>query len=105
TGNVFLHKTPEVFSYDMDGNLTNDGHYSYTWDAENRPVFMQTVSGLPNAAQFQLSFEYDWQGRRIRKQVSTWNGHKWTLTTDTNFMYDGWNLLVEHNCTDGVHRR
>ena len=27
-------------SYDADGNLTNDGHWAYTWDAENRLVKM-----------------------------------------------------------------
>ncbi len=36
TGNVFLPQTPEIFSHDADGNLTNDGHWAYVWDAENR---------------------------------------------------------------------
>ena len=36
TGNVFVPKTPEQFAYDSDGNLTNDGRWAYTWDAENR---------------------------------------------------------------------
>ena len=31
-------KTPEDFSYDADGNLTNDGRFAYTWDGENRLV-------------------------------------------------------------------
>ena len=30
TGNVFLPKTPEVFSHDVDGNLTNDGRWILT---------------------------------------------------------------------------
>jgi len=38
TGNVFVAKTPEVFSYDLDGNMTSDGRWNYTWDAENRLV-------------------------------------------------------------------
>jgi hypothetical protein len=36
TGNVFLPRTPEVFSHDADGNLTNDGRWAYVWDGENR---------------------------------------------------------------------
>lgn len=36
TGNVFLPQSPENFSYDNDGNLTSDGRWTYTWDAENR---------------------------------------------------------------------
>jgi YD repeat-containing protein len=29
TANLFVPKTPEIFSYDADGNLTNDGRWSY----------------------------------------------------------------------------
>jgi YD repeat-containing protein len=37
-------------SYDSDGNLTNDGRWTYTWDAENRlsTVVARTVPG-PNS--------------------------------------------------------
>src|SRR5579859_5797151 len=40
TGNVFVAQTPENYSYDSDGNLTTDGRWTYTWDAENRLVSM-----------------------------------------------------------------
>ena len=36
TGKVFLAQTPETFGYDLDGNMTNDGRWALTWDAENR---------------------------------------------------------------------
>ncbi|MEO8427627.1 MAG: hypothetical protein ABI651_11000 [Verrucomicrobiota bacterium] len=42
-GNVFTPKTPENFTYDNDGNLTGDGRFSYSWDAENR-LIRQVVS-------------------------------------------------------------
>ncbi len=32
TGNVFVAKTAEAFTYDADGNLTSDGRWTYTWD-------------------------------------------------------------------------
>jgi len=35
-GSFFQPKTPEVFLHDADGNLTNDGRWNLTWDAENR---------------------------------------------------------------------
>ncbi|MDW8382751.1 MAG: hypothetical protein RMN51_11685 [Verrucomicrobiota bacterium] len=38
TGNVFVPKTNEVFTYDRDGNLTGDGPWTFEWDAENRLV-------------------------------------------------------------------
>src|SRR5205085_2152121 len=34
-GYFFLPKTPETFGYDLDGNMTNDGRWLLTWDAEN----------------------------------------------------------------------
>lgn len=41
TGNVFVAKTAELFYYDEDGNLTIDGRWVLTWDAENRLVQME----------------------------------------------------------------
>lgn len=43
-GHVLLPRTAQVLQHDADGNLTNDGVFSYTWDAENRRV---EVSGSP----------------------------------------------------------
>ena len=39
---AFTPKTPEAFLYDLDGNLTADGRWTYTWDAENRLMAMQS---------------------------------------------------------------
>src|SRR5690349_8830709 len=86
-------KTPEVYSYDLDGNLTQDGRWTYTWDAENRLVRMIAVTA--NGPQQRLDFSYDPMGRRIRKQV--WNNTAGTNTAfvDIKFLYDGWNLIAE----------
>jgi RHS repeat-associated protein len=100
TGNVFVPKTPEPFYYDADGNLTNDGCWRYAWDAENRLVTLTTNTAV--GPRQSLKFEYDWQGRRIRKQVwsnASWNG---TPTNDVKFVYDGWNLLAELNATNSA---
>ena len=67
SGNLYVPQTPEQFTYDADGNLTNDGRWTYTWDAENRLVAMTTNN--PRGPAAGLKFEYDWQGRRIHKQV------------------------------------
>jgi len=63
------------------------------------------VKLTPNTAvgpQISLKFEYDWQSRRIRKQVwpnTNWSG---TPTNDVKFLYDGWNLLTELNATNNA---
>ena len=101
---LFLPQTPESFDYDDDGNLTEDGRWIYRWDAEDRLIAMETktsiVSAFPGLKQ-KLEFAYDSQGRRIRKQVQTWDtalnsgAGDWATVTDLRFVYDGWNLLME----------
>jgi YD repeat-containing protein len=50
TGNLFVPRTPEVFTHDLDGNLTSDGRWTYTWDAENRLLRVQSRSDTPQAS-------------------------------------------------------
>jgi RHS repeat-associated protein len=95
TGNVWVPQTPEAFTYDNDGNLLTDGRWTYTWDAENRLVKQEAHAGVPAGARLKLEYEYDHQGRRIRKAVSTWNGSAWTLYQVRKFVYDGWNLIAD----------
>ena len=101
TRSTFVAQNPEYYSYDLDGNLTQDGRWTYAWDAENRLIEMSPradvvaqASGLPRQ---KLVFAYDAQGRRVRKQVFAWTGSAWASspTSDLRFLYDGWNLLAE----------
>jgi len=94
TGNVFIAQTPEHFTYDLDGNLTSDGHWSYTWDAENRLIGMTNIASTAPAQG--LVFGYDWKWRRVQKQV-WYNG---SLTNNAVFAYDGWNLTARLNATN-----
>jgi RHS repeat-associated protein len=99
-GNVFVQTNHEQFYYDADGNLTNDGRWRYIWDAGSRLVYL-----APNTAvgpQNSIKFEYDWQGRRIHKQVWPNIGWSGTPTNDVKFLYDGWNLLAELNATNNA---
>jgi RHS repeat-associated protein len=66
------------FSYDLNGNLTNDGTLAYTWDARNQ------LAGLSGG--MSASFEHDGSGRRSGKTISG---------TTTNFLYDGLNFVQE----------
>jgi YD repeat-containing protein len=66
------------FTYDSNGNLTNDGSKTYTWNARNQ------LTGL--AGGITASFAYDGVGRRRAKTVSG---------TTTGFLYDGLNAVQE----------
>jgi len=94
TGNVFMAQTPETFSYDADGNLTNDGRWTYTWDAENRLINLTSLANAPAGSKLKLDFAYDAQGRRIQKIVSTNNGSIYVPQYTNRFVYDGWNLIA-----------
>ncbi len=96
SGNVFVPQTPEQFLYDADGNLTQDGRWTYAWDAENRLTNMTSLATAPAGSKLKLDFAYDTKGRRIQKIVSVWNSSTLNyqpLTTNL-FVYDGWNLIA-----------
>jgi YD repeat-containing protein len=66
------------FSYDANGNLTNDASKTYTWNARDE---LDGLSGTVSA-----SFAYDGLGRRRSRTV---NG------TATAWVYDGRNAIQE----------
>jgi RHS repeat-associated protein len=102
TGNAFLPQTPEIFGYDADGNLTNDGRWAYVWDGENRLIRQFAPTTAPSGSVHALTYRYDWQGRRISKTVSNWNGGAWSKVLDEKFVYDGWNLLSSLNASNNA---
>ena len=91
TRHWFLPADPESFTYDSDGNLTSDGRWTNTWNGENRLIAMKTKDGLVSSVPaVSMYFEYDSQGRRFKKTVTSNS-----VSTTTYFLYDGWNLLAE----------
>jgi RHS repeat-associated protein len=101
---VFNPPSTETFVHDADGNLTSNGRWTYTWDGENRLIGMIRDTSTPAGARQWLRFEYDHQGRRIRKWFGTNSGSGWVLSSDTAFAYDGWNLVAELNAASSNTR-
>src|SRR5438105_3285054 len=91
-GYLFVPQTPEVFSYDSDGNLTNDGRFAYTWDGENRLIKMESFSSGPSGSKRRLEFAYDFRGRRIWKKVTNLDT---SAVTERRYLWHGWNLINE----------
>ena len=104
---VFVAGTPEAFTYDDDGNLTQDGRWDYTWNAENRLVRLQTRTGLPpTLVRQQLVFNNDSDGRRIRQKISQWDdvSSDFVPVSATRYLYNHWNLLAEIDETGALLR-
>lgn len=70
----------DSFSYDTNGNLTGDGHHSYTYDAESR---LTATSGGHS-----VQYTYDAASRRIRKNVDG---------RITQYVYDGDQVITEYD--------
>ncbi|MBI3774443.1 MAG: RHS repeat-associated core domain-containing protein, partial [Gammaproteobacteria bacterium] len=94
SGNVFVPKTPENFTYDADGNEIADGHWSIGWDGENRVTWIGGATTLPAGSAQGMNCAYDWRSRRISKTVSNYTAGAWSRTAVSNFVYDGWNLIA-----------
>lgn len=107
-GHIFIPKNPELFDdpqtpsnegYDLDGNQLRDGRWNYTWDAENRLIQMTANTSV--GPQLTIIFEYDWKGRRIRKQVLD----PFNPPIDIRFLYDEWNMIAEIDAASSIVRR
>lgn len=90
---ALLRPSSEAYTYDADGNVLSDSLWNYTWDAEDRLVGMSTTSAATTfgAPAYQLTFKYDYLGRRVEKTVVR-NG---TTTLDRKYLYQGSLLVAE----------
>jgi len=95
---VFIPAPSVTPQYDLDGNLCNDGRWTYVWDAENRLVQMETISNTETTSHphRKLTFAYDWTGHRLSRKVF---GPGDALISDTRWLWDGWNPVAEYDGT------
>ena len=96
SGKYYVAKTPQAFTYDTDGNMTSDGEWTYTYNAENRPV---TVINADNTKKFE--YKYDYAGRRIEEKYYTSTG-TWTLAKHLKFIYEGFKKIAEYDGSDNL---
>jgi hypothetical protein len=82
-------------SYNQRGNLTSDGTYKYGYDALDRLISITPIS--PTGTSTQEQYGYDDQGRRLWKDVYTWNAasNSWTFAYTRTYVWDGGNLAAE----------
>jgi len=83
-------------SYNARGDLTCDGKFNYTYDAEDRMMSAESVT-LSSAA-VKLTFTYDSESRRTSETV--WSGYNtvtmtYATSTTTTFAYNGDEMIAE----------
>ncbi|MEK6300191.1 MAG: RHS repeat-associated core domain-containing protein [Acidobacteriota bacterium] len=81
-GSVTNNGSTVNYTHDAAGNVTNDGLHSYTYDAENRVVSVDSGTTA--------QYRYDHQNRRVTKIIgSTW----------THYVWQGSQVIGEHDGT------
>jgi len=90
TGGTNCFGASQGLSYDCNGNMTFDGAYTFTYDAENR---LLTASKMGLAA----TYAYDPLGRRTKKSG--------TGVTTTYYLSDGTDEIAEYDSTRTVINR
>ncbi|MGA2866768.1 MAG: hypothetical protein ABSF95_20025, partial [Verrucomicrobiota bacterium] len=60
-GGLLFPASNQTLTYDLDGNLSFDGIWTYQWDCENRlaAMSMTNVAGVANSNRLRLEFAYD----------------------------------------------
>ncbi len=91
--------SPREPSYDLDGNLTGDGVFTYAYDAENR--LLSVTSAEETNGAIRVLNAYDHRHRRIRKVVQRLSlslspppappieTREWQTIATHSFVYDG----------------
>ena len=84
--------------YDANGNLTNDGLRSYSYDAENELTAVQV------AGQWLSAFAYDGLGRRRIERDYCWQAGagSWVPTNEIHYVYDGNLILQERDANNNL---
>jgi RHS repeat-associated protein len=104
---------PVAVSYDADGNMTRQGVWSHSYDAENR-LNLSEPSGIATNGAVRVSNGYDYMNRRHSKMVHQLTGRgsgypldpsqagAWGVARSHTFVYDGWNLYREVEASSGA---
>jgi RHS repeat-associated protein len=80
-------------TFDANGNLLSGNGVNYTWDSENRLLSYADATNRIDAT-------YDALHRRLAKKVTNLATH--TVTSNTQYVYDGWNVIEEINLTSNT---
>ena len=105
-GAVWVPPINEAFTYDAAGNRESSAQWDYGWDAKNQLVRARTkncTGATPAAKGYDLTFDYDAEGRRFRKHVIEYRNGNRVSEKEITFVWDGWDLIYErHQLPSGL---
>ncbi|WP_035614373.1 RHS repeat-associated core domain-containing protein [Haloferula sp. BvORR071] len=109
-GVTWVPPATETFGFDDDGNRQDSSLWNYGWDSRNQLVRAKTKDYATAGDGWDLSFEYDSEGRRFRKTVvhkgTNSAGQIFVHREQVTFVWDGWDLVYElHEGSEGSFER
>jgi YD repeat-containing protein len=97
TGNSALGTANSVneysnLTYNGRGDLTNNGTYTMSYDAEDRLISVRPDNLTTGSVEAQ--YVYDGQGRMVQEQDYTYDG-SWVLSATYHYLYDGDEMVAK----------
>ena len=85
----------ETFGFDDAGNRQSSALWDYGWDGRNKLVRARTKNHNTSARGYDITFGYDAEGRRFRKNVKVYQNGVLVSQDRITFIWDGWDLIYE----------
>jgi RHS repeat-associated protein len=98
TQQVFTAGNYVNYTYDSNGNLTNDGRRSFSYDDDNQLVSVIVTNGVGSSTR--SDFAYDAKMRRRIRTECTWSGSAWVTNAVILYAYDGNLVIQERNANN-----
>ena len=92
SGHIYAPPQAETLAYDDDGNLLNDGRFTYTWNGENRLIKAEELISPTNRQPHVVEYTYDHRGRMIWKTVASSNA---PTSKTIRYLWDDYNIIAE----------
>ena len=105
TFQVVIPPTSGSYTYDLNGNLTNDGTRTFEWDAKNEMTAINYIAGPNNGNR--TEFTYNGAGGRV-KIVEKTGGVNGTITSTKQYVFgeerDASNTVLKRFFAQGEQR-
>lgn len=95
TGHLLQATNAVSLQYDDDGNLLSDGHWSMTWDAENRVIKKESLPAVPQNAHHRLEYVLDSWGRRVSVKESDHASGSWQVVSSRRYLASRFEVIAE----------
>ena len=96
-GAVWVPPINESFDFDAAGNRESSALWDYGWDGRDKLVRARTKNHDTSARGHDITFSYDAEGRRLKKNVNTYQNGSIVSQNRITFIWDGWDLIYERH--------